>query len=201
MTFESHEYRVRTEASLLDYFRRRLDRCAEQMHLAPHDDTLWYLGTLLERFGRSEQLFEYHEGRQRMQALALLYRDAYETTDQRLRCQLLQRLGDLALFIGAFFPERYARRGIRRDYFVGMGGGAYDYLSEHLPRQRHIFGELTRQFGRMIELVAKAGTRSGRLGPDEILSLYARWVETGSPTLAAQLRSLGIQLPATGRAH
>ncbi len=201
MPFDQPECHVRAEPSLLDYFRRRLHRCAEQMHLTPHDDTLWYLGTLLERFGRSDQLFEYHEGSRRMQALALLYKDAYETPDQHQRCQLLQRLGDLALFLGAFFPERYARRGIRRDYFVGMGGGAYDYLSEHLPRQRHIFHELTWQFGRMIELVAKAGDRRSRLGHDEILHLYARWVETGSPALASQLRDLGIQLPENRQHH
>lgn len=201
MTFDRHERRVRTEHSLLEYFRTRLRQCAEQMHFAPHDDTLWYVGTLLERFGRSDQLFECHEGGRRLQALALLYQDAYETPDQRQRCQLLQRLGDLALFVGAFFPERYARRGIQRDYFVGMGGGAYDYLSDHVPQQRHIFRELTYQFGRMIELVAKAGSGRSRLGHEEILQLYARWVETGNPALARQLQSLGVQLPDSGRHH
>ena len=195
MTLDRLEQRVRTAVSLPDYFRTRLHRTARRMRLAAHDDTLWYLGEILDRFGRSDRLFEYHDGAIGLRPLALLYGDAVAADSERERCQLLQRLGDLALFLGAFFPDRYARRGIHRDYFVGMGGGAYDYLAGRAPRGRHVFGELTHQFGCMIELIAEAGSRRDRMSHDEVLRLYQRWTETRSRALAGQLRALGIQLP------
>lgn len=188
-------------ASLPDYFRGRLRRSAERLNLKPHDDTLWYLGELLHRYGRSEQVFDYQEGQRGLRPLALLYDDARAAENERQRCLLLQRLGDLALFVGALFPEGYARRGIHRDYFVGMGGGAYDYLADRAPANRHIFRELTHQFARMLELVAAAGSRHSRFSHDDVLRLYARWLASGNPTLARQLQALGVLLEPTARNH
>lgn len=201
MSSDSEALKPVHETSLRHYFRSRLRRSAHKLRLDPHDDTLWYLGDLLHRFGHSDQLFDYDRGTRGLRPLALLYDDARAAGTERERCLLLQRLGDLALFVGALFPERYARRGIHRDYFVGMGGGAYDYLADRAPANRHIFEELTHHFARMIELVAAAGSRRGRLTHDEVLRLYARWLESGNPTLARQLQSLGVQLVPTPDRH
>ncbi len=201
MSLETQKKRIRTETSLPDYFRRRLHRKARRLRPPPHEDTLWYLGQVLHRFSRSDQLFDYHEGHLQQRPLALLYGDAQAATSHHERCLLLQRLGDLALFLGAFFPERYARRGIRRDYFIGMGSAAYDFLSERASSNRHIYRELTQGFVRMLELVAAAGSRRSPLGHDEVMRLYARWLETGDSRLARQLESLGIVLDGGDRRH
>jgi hypothetical protein len=185
---------VRVEPSLPDYFRRRLSRYAARLRPAPHEDTLWYLGEMMNRFSRSEHFFDYHDGRLGNRPLALLYGDAQAAGNPRHRCLLLQRLGDMALFLGAFFPERYARRGIRRDYFVGMGSAAYDYLSERARQHRHIFRELTHGFVHMQELVARAGSQTGGGKEDRILRLYALWLESGDPAVALQLGQLGVTL-------
>ncbi len=197
----NHDTRIRPETSLPDYFRRRLRRHAERLRPPPHEDTLWYLGELLHRFRRSEHFFEIHEGRLTQRPLALLYGEAQAATNQRERCLLLQRLGDLALFFGAFFPDRYARWGIRRDYFIGMGSAAYDYLADSAEAHRHIYRELTAGFVRMLELVAAAGSRQRHTNHDEILRLYAHWMATGDPRAEQQLRALGMPLntpPAQG---
>lgn len=185
---------VRIESSLPDYFRRRLNRCARRLRPPPTEDTLWYLGEVMHRFSRSEAFFDDHEGRLVNRPLALLYGDAKAADNLRERCLLLQRLGDMALFLGAFFPERYARRGIRRDYFIGMGSSAYDYLAERGRHHRHVYRELTAGFARMLELVAHAGSHGGEGQSSQVLRLYARWLETGDPELAAQLRRLGVVL-------
>ena len=187
---------LRVETSLPDYFRRRLQRYAARLKPPPHEDTLWYLGEMMHRFSRSDHFFDYRDGALAIRPLALLYGDARSAEDHRERCLLLQRLGDMALFIGAFFPERHARRGIRRDYFIGMGSAAYDYLSEQARQNRHIYQELTRGFAQMLELVARAGHRREKQSEEEMLQLYARWLETGDPVLAQQLRSLGVSMPA-----
>lgn len=186
-----------TETSLSCYFSERLSRYARRFQPPPHDDTCWYLGNLLDRFGRSEQLFSYEDGRMTLRPLALLYGDAVEARNERERCLLLQQLGDMALFLGALFPERYARRGIQQDYFIGMGGGAYDYLADNARSNRHIFAELANTFTRMLDLVANACSRSQRLSSEDILALYQRWLRSGDPVIENQLRALGIQLAGT----
>lgn len=188
-----------TESSLSSYFISRLESCARSLHHRPQEDTLWYLGSLLERFVRSEALFSYSEGRLTLRPLAELYGDAREAESERQRCLLLRQLGDLALFLGALFPGRYARRGIRRDYFVGMGSSAYDYLGENARRNRHIFAELAATFGLMLDLVARSCERTERLGAEEVLALYQRWVTDGDPAAERILRAQGIAVEAPNR--
>lgn len=191
----------RFERTLADYFRQRLAELTEQFEPPPHQDTIWYTGNLLARFGDTNQLFSYDRGRMDIRPLALLYKDAHETRDPRARCQIMRQLGDLALFMGALFPERFARRGILKDYFIGMGGGAYDFLSEHAPQNRHIFSELSNRFTRMLELVAKACSKQNLFDASDVLDLYQRWRQNQSPRLAQQLRDLGVNLTGAHALH
>ena len=183
-----------TEISLSSYFSKRLTRYAKRFRSPPHEDTCWYLGSLLERFGRSEELFSYQDGQMTLRPLALLYSDAIEADNTRERCLMLQQLGDMALFLGALFPERFTRHGILQDYFIGMGGSAYDYLADNARSNRHIFAELANTFTRMLEMVANACSRTQRLTTEEVLALYQRWLSTRDPVIESQLRALGIEL-------
>ncbi|TLM78993.1 hypothetical protein ACONUD_15375 [Microbulbifer harenosus] len=182
------------EHTLADFFRVRLQDEAAGLEPRPQEDTLWYIGNLLARFGDSGQVFSYDRGELDIRPLALLYRDALEVDSHHHRCLLLRQLGDLALFLGALFPENYARRGIGRDYFIGMGGGAYDYLGENARHNRSVFSELSRRFDRLLELVALVCGRGQVLDAGDILQLYQRWRESGDPQVAAQLRGLGVVL-------
>jgi len=188
-----------TETSLSSYFSKRLNRYAERFRPPPHEDTCWYLGTVLERFGRSEELFAYQDGQMMLRPLALLYSDAIEADNTRERCLLLQQLGDMALFLGALFPDRFTRHGILQDYFVGMGGSAYDYLADNARSNRHIFAELANTFTRMLEMVANACSRKQSLTTEEVLLLYQRWLNTGDPLIEKQLQVLGIELSGNER--
>ena len=183
-----------TETSLSGYFSRRLTRYARRFRSPPHEDTCWYLGNLLERFGRSEQLFAFEDGHMTLRPLALLYSDAIEADNSRERCLMLQQLGDMALFLGALFPERFTHRGILQDYFVGMGGAAYDYLADNSRTNRHVYAELANTFTRMLEMVANACSRKHRLSTEEVLALYQRWLCNRDPLIESQLRALGIEL-------
>ena len=183
-----------TETSLSHYFASRLERCARGTSRRPQEDTLWYLGNLLERFGRSDALFSFEEGRLTLRPLAELYGDAREAPTERHRCLLLRQLGDMALFLGALFPQRYARRGIRRDYFVGMGSSAYDYLGDNAPRQRHVYSELAATFTQVLDLVARSCDDQERFNAREIMALYRRWMEHRDPAARRKLESLGVEI-------
>lgn len=187
------------ETSLCSYFSKRLNHYAQRFEPPPHEDTCWYLGNLLDRFGRADHLYSYEDGCLTLRPLALLYGDAIEARNERERCLLLQQLGDMALFLGALFPQRFARRGIQQDYFIGMGGSAYDYLADNARHNRHIFAELANTFARMLEMVANACSRTHRPGTEEILALYQRWLQTRDPMVASQLRAAGIELEGSER--
>ena len=189
------------ERTLGDYFRERLATCADALKPRPQDDTLWYVGSVLARLGDSRQLFSYDQGQLGLRPLALLYKDAHEATADHERCLILRQLGDQALFLGALFPERYARKGLRQDYFVGMGGGAYDYLADNAFSNRHVFGELAQRFAVFLDLVAHACVRKVGSNNQDILALYQQWRTTGNPRLAEQLRAMGISLEGEGRSH
>ena len=198
MRFDPQQLPI-TETSLSSYFSERLTRYARRFRPPPHEDTCWYLGSLLERFGRSEQLFAYQDGHMTLRPLALLYSDAIEADNARERCLMLQQLGDMALFLGALFPERFTRHGILQDYFIGMGGNAYDYLADNAKSNRHIFAELANTFTRMLEMVANACSRTHHLTTEEVLVLYQRWLSTRDPVIENQLRALGIDLAESDR--
>ena len=191
-----------TESTSLElYFTEQLKEHGQNLRSPPAEDTLWYLSTMLARFGRSEQLFGYEDGRFDLRPLALLYGDAMEAATDHQRCLFLQQLGDMALFLGALFPERFTRRGIQQDYVVGMGGGAYDYLADNARQNRHVFEELSASFAPMLDLVAAACSRDAANSDETILTLYGRWLETRDPLAARQLRALGVCLPDDGTLH
>ncbi len=189
------------EEKLADHFRERLHEQSDALDSPPHEDTLWYMGSMLARFGDSRQLFSYDEGRVTIRPLALLYFDAHHARNENERCMILRQLGDMALFLGALFPEKFAKVGIRKDYFVGMGGGAYDYLSENASLNRHIFQELASTFTRMLELVAQACEKETFFDSTDILTMYERWRETGDPRLLNQLRAVGVEIPNEPQIH
>jgi len=180
------------ESSLSAYFHRRLTQLSHLLEPPPHGDTLWYLGDLLTRLGDSRSLFGYQDGRLSLRPLALLYSDARDAANNRQRCLILRQLGDLALFIGALFPEFYQRKGLRQDYFIGMGGGAYDYLAENAPANHHIFAELSSAFGSMLQLVADCCSQRDSYDPETIVRLYRSWLESGDPDTGRLLRRLGV---------
>lgn len=131
-----------------------------------------------------------------LQPLALLYSDALHAASEYERCLLLQRLGDMPLF-----PRRLASYGIHKDYFIGMGGSAYDNLGDSARQNRHIFAELARTFARILEMVADPCLRREPLATEDALALYQRWQSTGDVMAQRQLQALGIEIVGSERLH
>ncbi len=191
------QHRHTFERQLAHYFKTRLEDHSNLLNLQIQTDTLWYIGSLLARFGSSEQLYSYADKRLHTRPLALLYKDAMEAPELRQRCLFLRQLGDLALFIGGLYPESYAKHGINKDYFVGMGGGAYDFLADNARELQHVFGELAANITQLLTLVANACAKESTFDASDILALYSRYAATGDEQAKQQLARLGIALPAT----
>ncbi|MEM9255297.1 MAG: hypothetical protein AAGA91_07610 [Pseudomonadota bacterium] len=180
-----------TEQSLAEYVREKLLLHSGEERPPLAEETLWYAGGVLVRFVETRRLFaDGHEGR--VPVLAQMYGEAYAASTISERVSWLRQLGDTALFLGALFPDNFHRRGIGKDYFVGMGGGAYSSLAGEVPAQRNLFRELSACFPRLMCLLSNVCEQELVFDARDIVAMYERWAETGNPDLRLQLNSLGI---------
>lgn len=180
-----------TEQSLTEYVHEKVALHSSNDRVPLAEETLWYAGGVLVQFLETHRLFDPSQ-KGRTPVLADIYGEAVAAETTLERVSWLRKLGDTALFLGAIFPESFHRRGIGKDYFVGMGGGAYGTLADQLPSQQVMFTELSNCFPRLMLLLANVCEQELAFDAQDIVSLYERWAATRSPNLHQQLSSLGI---------
>ncbi len=197
------------EANLRSFFHDSLQSAASNQGVEVAEATLWYLTNLLTTFSRSEQLFDRTGNGQSLTPLVALYAWAAEAPSEAERKLALQRLGDVALFISGLFSGLFVRR--RRlvdvDYYIAMGGSAYGYLSEKSRgsvREQTlaaIFCQLSREFARLVDVLAEVGENAPGADNHDVLRLHQLWSQTGSVRLERKLRALGITPARLTRTH
>jgi hypothetical protein len=144
---------------LQPYFHRAVHTAATERGLGADPAPLHYLTLLLCRYARSDHLFDYDRERLQLRPLALVYAEAAAARSSAERRLWLQRLGDLALFVGGRFAGQLNRHFQDLDYCVAMGGNAYGYLGQTATRPgeqglAQVFGELAGRFEHFVGLVA-----------------------------------------------
>ena len=191
--------------SLEGYFYHRIQKICNHRNFRASDAALWYLVNTLVIFGSKGFGNQMASGERYLPTLAQIYRRALESTDEISRQRSLKKLGDFALIIAGFFTQAIYRRNVDLDYYVGMGGNAYGYLSNNSHNDSahsDVFGELADHFLGFVDLLAevKGNQRQGH----QLLRIYEAWQLTGSPVAEDRLRQAGIlPLPskATGFVH
>jgi hypothetical protein len=114
------------------------------------------------------------------------------------RVRLLQRIGDVSLFIAGFFAQSFARKLIDIDYHIAMGGRAYGSLAGSLrPSNRAavlagIFSELAAKFQRFVDALNDISEMARVHTDRDILRLYEIWMKTGSLRAHGVLQRLGV---------
>jgi hypothetical protein len=164
---EQDDRQVIQTAQLTEYFHHAVHKAAGRRHLCADEATLHYLSSLLCKYARSEEVFDYAGQRLQVRPLALLYGEALGAHSARERRLWLQRLGDLALFVGGLFSGQLSKHFRDLDYCVAMGGNAYGYLQQTATRpnqqaQATVFGELADHFALFVDLVATVTRNEGR---------------------------------------
>lgn len=184
-------------ANLTEYFRDSLDTVMAKRKLRADDDTAHYVVNLLTGFARSEALYEHTQAGFGLKPLAFMLADAVHAPSEQQRQRSLQRLGDVALFVAGFFSGSLARSLVDVDYYINMGGNAYDSLSQsgggslRVRARASIFAELGSKFGDFVDALADIAEQ-GRSDHD-LLRQYEIWLKTGSDRAATILRSLGVE--------
>lgn len=182
--------------SLRAHFHESLRASASQRGTGVTDDAIHYVVEMLLRFLHTSHLFDPADDSRYIRPLAQYYAEAVARPDPRQRRMVLQRLGDIALFVSGVFSDSLNRRLVDIDYYVAMGGGAYGHLGQLTRRSRahsSIYTELSERFVAFVDLLADLGINAARDHDGDVLRLYEVWLRTGSERAAARLRELGIE--------
>ena len=202
---QSVQASVITDINVKEHFQQSLAAALTSQQVTAEEDTVYYLVNLLDHFAKSENLFATTEEGTYIPPLAMLYAKALEAKDMESKQYLLRQLGDIALLIGGVFPGSLSRKLVDVDYYIGMGGSAYSYLSDiaygswqHRPL-RGVYAELSAKFQRFVDVLTEVGENSHLNSSQDTLRLYEIWAKTGSPRTAAKLRKMGIEPMASVR--
>jgi hypothetical protein len=116
--------------------------------------------------------------------------------DGSARIARLQALGDRALFDAGFFGESLSRKTVGVAYYSDIGTTAYSRLSRGTGSE--LFYELASRFGDFVDLLAGVGERARGARSVDLLRLYDRYQETGSPRDRSRLVRHGMLLAPPG---
>ncbi|RMF98229.1 MAG: hypothetical protein D6727_03355 [Gammaproteobacteria bacterium] len=190
---------LETVRNLEEFFRDSLDAAAAANRVTLDSQTMHYVVNLLTLFSRSESFYEPGPDGPRLRPLALMLADAMDAASEEERNFALQRIGDVALFVAGLFADSLRRAAVDVDYYVYMGGGAYQSLAGSLRgtlRGRlfgEVFTELSAKFALLVDVLQEMRAASRGSSHEDALRLYELWVKTGSPRAERLLRAYGIQ--------
>jgi hypothetical protein len=125
--------------------------------------------------------------------LALRLARALETGGVRQR-EGLKSVGDQSLFVSGFFSDSLRRKPVDIDYYVAIGGSAYQALSRlESDRLSPVFAELGEKFAGFVDVLAEVSERSCCSSSNaDLLRLYEKWLKTGSPRSGQLLAERGV---------
>jgi hypothetical protein len=184
--------------NLTEFFRDALDDALVHQHVSLDAHTAHYVVSLLTLYARTEVSHGDTRPGQRWVSLADLLAQAADASTPLERAAILQRLGDVSLFVAGFFAHGFERRLIDVDYHVAMGGRAYGTLAAAPvsgPRRAlcGVFGELARKFQSVVDAIGEISDSARVWSSKDILRLYELWLKTGSRRAQGLLQQLGVQ--------
>jgi len=184
--------------NLTEFFRDALDEALVHQHVSLDSHTAHYVVSLLTLYARTEVSHGDTRPGQRWVSLADLLAQAADAPTPLERAVILQRLGDVSLFVAGFFAHGFERRLVDVDYHVAMGGRAYGTLAAAPvsgPRRAlcGVFGELARKFQSVVDAIGEISDSARVWSSKDILRLYELWLKTGSRRAQGLLQQLGVQ--------
>jgi hypothetical protein len=178
-----------------DYFRELVTETLERQHVSIQPETEFYLVNLLNQFMKTDRLYPRDgEGAVREEPLALMVKEALEQPAVQAQSLLFRQVGDVSLYVAGFFQESLTRKLVDVDYYIDMGGTAYQQVASRTPEEalRALYGELSEKFARFVEVLAEISDKTSTRTEKDLLRLYELWMRTGSERAAKALQEAGI---------
>ena len=183
--------------NLQDYFRSTIDEVLLRQRVDVDPHAAHYVVNLLTLYSRSDELYEDGGDCYGIRPLALMMVDATEAETVEQRNTILQRIGDVVLFVSGFFADSMATKAVDIDYYIHMGGNAYGSLSDEVRGTfrgnafSSIYGELASKFQVLVDVLNEI--KEGPIKKDaNLLRTYDVWLKTGSRRAMNILKQNGV---------
>jgi len=179
-----------------EYFQGAVSGAVASLRVQVSEHAQHYLVQLLERFISMDNFYPTNgEGKPAdtlTQQLAIAL-DEEKSTERAAR---LRKLGDFSLYVAGFFSDSLNRKLIDVDYYIGMGGAAYENAArlEAKKMRAEVLLELSHKFPKLVEVLGTISEESG-FNPDnhkDLLRVYDMWVKTGEKKFESRLVKAGI---------
>lgn len=182
-----------------EYFQGAVAGAVATLKIKVSERSQIYLAQLLGQFINVENLYPLNAEGQKAETLTEQLAVALEQETHEQRLTRLRKLGDFSLYIAGFFSDSFQRKLIDVDYYIGMGGAAYESVArmEEKRVKSELFMELAQRFPDFVEVLGQISEESGfnLSNNKDLLRMYDLYLKTGSDRKAKQLAKAGIVAP------
>jgi hypothetical protein len=176
------------QESAVEYFRELVEGALTHQGLATQELTAFYVVQLLASFLQRPVTGDICDDK----PLALRLGEALETGGMKQRATLRQ-IGDVSLFTSGFFSDSLQRKLVDIDYYVAIGGYAYNALSRvETDRLSPVYAELAEKFVAFVDVLSEVSERTSCISNADLLRMYEKWLKTGSRRSGQLLVERGV---------
>ena len=171
--------------SAVEYFKEMVESALAHQGVNAGELTAFYVVHLLTGFLQSRASDD-------AEPLALRLAAAVEAGGLQQRTTL-KEIGDVSLFVSGFFADSLRRKLVDVDYYVSIGGCAYNVLRRReTDTFSPVFAELADNFVSFVDVLSEVSERSACGSNMDLLRLYERWLRTGSARSGRLLVERGV---------
>jgi len=176
------------QESAVEYFKELVDGALTNQGLATQELTAFYVVQLLASFLQRRVAGDPED----QMPLAVRLAQALESGGMRQR-ESLREIGDVSLFVSGFFSDSLHRKLVDVDYYVSIGGCAYNALSRvETDTFSSVFAELGEKFVGFVDVLSEVSERTSCASNADLLRLYEKWLKTGSRRSGQLLVERGV---------
>lgn len=179
-----------------EYFQGAVSGAVASLRVQVSEHAQHYLVQLLGRFISMENFYPTNGEGKTADTLTEQLAIALEEERAAERALRLRQLGDFSLYVAGFFAESLNRKLVDVDYYIGMGGAAYENAArlEEKKNRAEVLLELARKFPKMVEVLGTISAETG-FNPEnhkDLLRICDLWVKTGEKKFESRLVKAGI---------
>jgi hypothetical protein len=179
-----------------EHFEELIDEGFRHLSIKPSYSVRTYLVDLLSAFQDTKKLFppEWTESGEKVQhTLAEMWLKALSSPSP-VRIDLLQNLGDRALYVSGVFSESLTRSLVDVDYYCEMGTSAFRVLAEEVKEETkvHTYKKVSEYFLECSDVLYFVAGKVGLRSEANLMRVYERYLRTGSPLAKEALVQSGL---------
>ncbi|MGE3760467.1 MAG: hypothetical protein AB7H97_22065, partial [Pseudobdellovibrionaceae bacterium] len=177
-----------------EYFATAVREALQSRRVETYPQVESYIVELLKHYMLTQNLYEQNsDGTNKIETLAEMFLRA-SNSETNAKVELLKRLADMSLYVSGFFGDSLARKLVDIDYYADIGGSAYVNLASSVREDlfSQVYLDIGSRFLVYVDVLAYISEKSFIESDQSILSLYDRYIRTGSELAREKLVEKGV---------